>query len=215
MTATRTATLTASALAALALTGCTTGTDAEPVTTTAESALSATGETVQAARGALDAAELDRLTDPAAVKATAIEAGRPEPAWDKNCIAWSLPEADTEAEQLARDVAAAWLDHHGADCPDQIMHPGYYAEDFAPGGPGEVIVTLDDEALADYFVNPYDDKGLQHMGFLIMGPTRWDRPDLDELTVTVEGTDRAWTVTPEQVERGILTAPAPPHVPDH
>ncbi len=152
----------------------------------------------QAARGTAEA------------KAAAIDAGRPEPAWDKNCIAWSLDD-NTEGEQ-ARAVAAAWLDSHNAECPDQILHPGYYVEDFTATGPGAVSVTLDDEALADYFVNPYSDAGLQHMGFLIMGPTRWDVPELETLTVTIEGTDRAWTVTPEQTERGVITAPHPPHV---
>lgn len=206
MTATRTAaTLTASTLAALALTGCTTGTDAEPITATAQAALSAVSETVQVTRDTIHSANLDTLTDPGAVKAAAIQAGRPEPAWDTNCIAWSLDE-NTEGQQ-ARDVAAAWLDAHRAECPDAIQWPAYYVEHFRADGPGKVIVTLDDEALADYFVNPHSDQGLQHMGFLIMGPTRWDVPELETLTVTVEGTDRAWTVTPEQVAGGILTAP--------
>lgn len=52
-------------------------------------------------------------------------------------------------------------------------------EDLAPGGPGEVIVTLDDEALADCFVNSHSDQGLQRMGFFIMDSIRWDVPNLE------------------------------------
>lgn len=44
---------------------------------TAEPALSSTGESVQAARATLKAADLGTLTDTRAVKAAAIQAGRP------------------------------------------------------------------------------------------------------------------------------------------
>jgi hypothetical protein len=62
-------------------------------------------------------------------------------------------------------------------------------------------------------VDPYDDKGLQFFGFLITDAVRSEHPDLDAVTVIVEGTDRSWTATTAQHDGGILTAPAPPHVP--
>ncbi|MEW1980152.1 hypothetical protein AB0333_04355 [Citricoccus sp. NPDC079358] len=149
------------------------------------------------------------------MKAAALAAGRPEPAWDENCVAWELPDAETDAQQFASTVARTWLDAHGADCPDALVWPHYYAETFSAGGPGEVVVVLEDEALADYYVDPYTDRNLQLFGFSVFDATRAENPDLEAVTVTVEGTDRTWTATTAQHDTGDTTAPPPPHMRSH
>lgn len=149
-------------------------------------------------------------TDPDKAKAAAIEAGRPEAAWDKNCIAWDLPTADTRGQQFANAVAERWLATYTADCPDAIKWPAYYAETFTAGGPGEVVVTLDDQAIADYHIEPHSDRHLQMFGFDVWSRAVSEYPELEAVTVTVKGTDRVWTVTPEQVDGGVLTAPYDP-----
>ena len=146
------------------------------------------------------------ITGPDEAKEQALAEGRPEAAWDKYCVAWELPEPSSADDQWVNDVTQAYLDHHDAACPDAIVHPHYYADSFAAGEPGEIVITLEDAALTEYFVRPNSDGGLQHFGFGFFEATFDSHPELEMVTVTVEDTDRSWTTTPAQYERGVLTA---------
>ncbi|GAA2038437.1 hypothetical protein GCM10009720_18630 [Yaniella flava] len=150
--------------------------------------------------------KLASITDPAEAKEQAIADGRPEAAWDKYCVAWELPEPSSADDQLVNDVTQTYLDHHDAACPDAIVHPHYHADSFAAGEPGEIIITLEDAALTEYFVTPNSDGGLQDFGFGFFEATLDSHPELEMVTVTVDGTDRSWTATPAQYENGVLTA---------
>jgi hypothetical protein len=199
---------TAVACSTLVLTGCTAETEPGPGKSSTATVSGAAATTASPEAPTAEApSPSPTVVDVEEAKAAAIAAGRPEPAWDKSCVAWKLPEADTEAQQWANDVTTTWLDVHGADCPDAIVWPHYYVETVRAGAPGELVVTIDDEALADYFVDPNSDKGLQQLGFWMMDSIRPAHPDLTALTVTVEDTDRSWTATPAQHDGGILTAP--------
>lgn len=150
--------------------------------------------------------ELAAITDPEEAKAVALQNGRPEAAWDKYCVAWDIDNPEHGGTGLAQEVARTWLDTHDAECPDAIVHPHYYAQSFADGEPGEIVVTLEQAALDDYFVNPNGDKGLQQFGFLIFEAALEEHSELDSVIVMVEETARALTATPDQFERGILDA---------
>ncbi|MDI3330118.1 MAG: hypothetical protein QJR09_05195 [Micrococcus sp.] len=170
-------------------------------------AMTATAQAVRSTAAALSPEQaavltdpqVTTLTDPAAAKAAALEAGRPEEAWDKNCVAWKLPAADTDAQAWANDVAGTWLDAHEAGCPDAIEWPHYYAETFTAGEPGEIVITLEAGAIEDSFVSRFSDnhQGLQAFAVLFRDATEAEHPDLENVTVTVEGTDHAWTLTPD------------------
>ena len=90
--------------------------------------------------------ELAAITDPEEAKTVALQNGRPEAAWDKYCVAWDIDDPEHGGTGLAREVARTWLDTHDAECPDAIVHPHYYAQSFADGEPGEVVVTLEHSA---------------------------------------------------------------------
>jgi hypothetical protein len=125
-------------VAALALTGCTTG----------------AGDTPEAVESAPVSAETVRVATPTksvdikAAKAEAIAAGRPEAAWDRKCVAWELPEAGDKAQAWANKLGAAWLGSHGASCPDQLPYPYYYVDSFKPGANGELVAVMDNASYA-------------------------------------------------------------------
>lgn len=140
--------------AALLLTGCTVGspaaapsapveTQAERVAVTPESSATPTVDTKQA-------------------KADALAAGRPEAAWDKNCVAWEMPKADSKGQEWANKLGQEFLDSKDAACPDAITTPYYYIESFKAGKPGELIVTVE-----------------QSMNALLHGPERGRYHQLD------------------------------------
>ena len=145
-------------------------------------------------------------TDPSEAKQRALADGRPEAAWDKQCVAWELPEPITADRQWVNNVTQSYLEHHNAACPDAIVHPHYYAQSFAPGTTGEIVITLEDAALSEYFVTPNSNGGLQKFGFGFFEATIDNHPAIEMVTVTVENTDRSWTTTPAQYEKGVLTA---------
>lgn len=77
-------------------------------------------------------------------KADAIANGRPEAAWDIDCVAWELPDADTPEQEWANDLGADWLADKGVECPDQLPSPMYFVESFTAGEEGELLVVAED-----------------------------------------------------------------------
>lgn len=119
------------AIASLALAGCSTGnqsTDAPPsATATLSGPESAT---------AVPAADL---------KAEAIASGRPESAWDKNCVTWETPNRGETNQEWANKLGNRWLEsHNGAGCPDAIVWPNYYVESWGSTKPGELVIYAED-----------------------------------------------------------------------
>lgn len=151
--------------------------------------------------------DLSEITDPVKAKEVALAEGRPEAAWDKYCVAWDIENPEQGGTGLANETATSWLESYDADCPDAIVYPGYYAESFANGEPGEVIVTLKRQAITEYFIDPDSEKGFQEFGFHVLDGALEDNPELEAVTVTAVDSDRSWTATPDQLEEGILTAP--------
>ncbi|WP_102159186.1 hypothetical protein [Zhihengliuella halotolerans] len=144
--------------------------------------------------------------DPEQIKADAIASGRPEAAWDIDCIAWELPEASTDEQLRANHIAQTWLDAHEAGCPDAITFPWYYVEAFLPTDDGGVEVVLDAKARAEEYIKRDSDQDLQSTGFGVFETLEDASVSLPSVTVSLDGTDRSFRVTPEQVEGGVLTA---------
>lgn len=139
-------------VAALALTGCTDVPDAMPDASETEAVqVIATPEPTVAP-----------VVDVAKAKADAIAAGRPEAAWDKNCIAWKMPKAEAKGQVWANKRGQEFLDSKDAACPDAITVPYYYIDSFKVGMPGELIVTVE-----------------QHMNAILYGSERGRYHELD------------------------------------
>lgn len=116
-------------LGALALSGCSASVGTSAPTPQAGQAASATS---------------GQGVDPAAVKASAIAAGRPAAAFDIDCQVWNMPQADTPEQVWANQIGSDWLSAHHADCPDQITLPNYFLESFKKGSDGELIAIAED-----------------------------------------------------------------------
>lgn len=195
----RTVTTTAATmLAVLALTGCTADTEqADPTPTpTPTPSTMATAEATAEAEGTTQPAT---ITDPTEAKDAALAAGRPEAAWDQYCTAWTVPEADTEAQQWANSVAESWLRAHDAGCPDAIVWPAYYVQSFHADTLGELVVTLE-AAAADHWVNTDGPRpgthGLRISGERIAQTVQGEHPELESVTVTLEGSELSYDTTP-------------------
>lgn len=127
------------ALLALALTGCTAMAGDTPEATSAQPVAVAVEPTPTATPTPTKPVDLK------AAKAEAIAAGRPEAAWDKKCVAWEMPKADTKGQAWANKLGAEFLESRHVECPDQITMPYYYIETFEPGAPGELVVRVGPE----------------------------------------------------------------------
>ncbi|WP_138925719.1 hypothetical protein [Glutamicibacter creatinolyticus] len=147
----------AAVLAALALTGCSTGNNQS--TEAAPSATAASSAPATVAPATFSAADI------AKAKQEAIDSGRPENAWDKNCIAWEWPEADSKGQEWANKLGKKWLDNRGADCPDAIVYPFYDITSFESGKDGSLLVSYsgnpewggDGEIVAEEILNDLSD----------------------------------------------------------
>lgn len=124
----------AAVLAALALTGCTAGNQSTDVTPSGNVAPSAS------ASGTVEPTGLS-ASDIAEAKQDAIASGRPENAWDKNCIAWEWPEAESKGQAWANELGKEWLKLRNVGCPDAIVYPLYDITSFEAGGNGKLIVN--------------------------------------------------------------------------
>lgn len=151
---------------ALSLAGCT----AAENTSEAASAPAAGAETVQVAESA--GPTPTKTVDVKAAKAEAIAAGRPEAAWDMKCVSWELPEVGDKAQAWANKLGQAWLDSHGATCPDQLPYPYYYVDSFTPGANGELVAVMDNASYA----SP------DEVAMLIMDELAESRPELARVT---------------------------------
>ena len=130
------------------------------------------------------------------VKAEAIESGRPVAAWDKDCIAWQLPEADSEGQEWANEVATAFFKAKGADCPDAIVFPHYYIDEIQYGGDGELVLIIDQE-MNRILHGP--DKGefenLYRVSYDFMQTVEDEFPDLKTVKAQLRDGDRHGTMT--------------------
>lgn len=127
-------------VAGLALAGCSAGNqsaDATPSPTAASSAQAVASPTpsVSVNSVALSAADIAKK------KQEAIDSGRPENAWDKNCIAWEWPEPDSEGQEWANELGMEWLELRNVGCPDAIVYPLYDVTSFEAGDEGELVVN--------------------------------------------------------------------------
>lgn len=125
--------------------------------------------------------------DPADIKAAAVANGRPEAAFDEFCQLWSLPSAGSDRQQWANEVTGHWLSGHGADCPDAVVHPGYFVQSTMPGAPGELVATLE--------AAPGSADALDDVGYSIMEQAAEAYLELERVTaVTSDGSaSRSYT----------------------
>ncbi|GHD06175.1 hypothetical protein [Zhihengliuella salsuginis] len=125
--------------------------------------------------------------DPADIKAAAVANGRPEAAFDEFCQLWSLPSAGSDRQQWANEVTGHWLSGHGADCPDAVVHPGYFVQSTMPGAPGELVATLE--------AAPGSADALGGVGYSIMEQTAEAYPELERVTAVTHdgGASRSYT----------------------
>lgn len=183
--------------AALLLTGCTAGSPAAAPSAPAES------HAVQVA--ATPEPSATPSVDVKKAKADALEAGRPEAAWDKNCVAWEMPNADTKGQGWANKLGQEFLDSKDAACPDAITTPFYYIDSFKAGKSGELIVTVE-----------------QHMNALMHGPERGryhqldmfargimigimkDNPSVKQVTVQLPNGDRFGSSSRPEAEEALI-----------
>lgn len=77
------------------------------------------------------------------------------------------------------------------------MFPHYYVETFTQGGPGELVVTLDELAASDYATTESEHTGLKNMALETFRELFADHHDLKKVTYTVEGRDLSGTVDQE------------------
>ncbi|MFD1376742.1 hypothetical protein ACFQ4U_10455 [Micrococcus antarcticus] len=124
--------LAAAVVTTLALAGCSAGNQSADATPSATATHSASTSAEPAALSEADIAK---------AKQSAIDSGRPENAWNKNCIAWQWPEAKTKGQAWANELGKEWLKYRGVDCPDAIVVPFYDITSFEPGKNGELVVN--------------------------------------------------------------------------
>lgn len=87
------------------------------------------------------ASELERA------RSRALAEGRPEAAWDKQCIAWQVPQAATDPQRWANRMGRQWLEAHRARCPDAITIPHYFVDSWSAGEPGTLRIRVEDAAV--------------------------------------------------------------------
>ena len=138
------------------------------------------------------------VIDIPAAKAAAIESGRPEAAWDKNCVAWEMPEADTKGQAWANEMGAAWLDSLDAGCPDAITFPDYYVDSWEPGAPGELTLIVDSAINKIEFSG--ESGNLNRVAFDFICELYRDKPELSKVVAATD--DGKWkeTVTRKDLE---------------
>lgn len=122
-------------VAGLALAGCSANPTAETPATSAPVTASPS-ESAPMAQPAAHSAD-----DIAKAKKKAIDSGRPENAWDKNCIAWEWPEEKSKGQHWANKLGKEWLKYRGVECPDAIVMPFYDITSFEPGKNGSLVVN--------------------------------------------------------------------------
>ncbi|MGP5389889.1 hypothetical protein [Glutamicibacter arilaitensis] len=127
-------------IASLALAGCSAGNQSADATPSPTAASSATAEASATPSVSVNSVALS-AADIAKKKQEAIDSGRPENAWDKNCIAWEWPEPDSEGQEWANELGMEWLELRNVGCPDAIVYPLYDVTSFEAGGNGKLIVN--------------------------------------------------------------------------
>jgi hypothetical protein len=174
-------------IAALALTGCTSAPDEAPTTSTPSAApVVAESESAPVENVIVRSAEQ--------VKKSALKAGRPIAAFDKDCEVWEMPKIDSDGQAWANKLGAEWLKSQGAACPDQITFPGYYVESFSQGTKGEIVVTLDNAALVESAVKRDSDTELERMAEDFAASLSRETDNFETVTFTVDNSARSVTV---------------------
>lgn len=172
--------------AALLLTGCTAGSPAAAPSAPAES------HAVQVA--ATPEPSATPSVDVKQAKADALAAGRPEAAWDKNCVAWEMPKADTKGQEWANKLGQEWLESNEAGCPDATVLPGYFVNSWSSNSEGILNLSVDDAIKAadntDSSTSWKTSIGINM--FCALGGAH---SDLKEITVTTSDGSQTSTIT--------------------
>lgn len=99
---------------------------------------------------------------------SALEAGRPSAAFDKNCEVWKMPLVDSDGQEWANALMIEFFETQSAQCPDAITFPHYYIDTFEPGVNGELVITVE-----------------QYMNVILHGPERGRYFELDSMAQEV------------------------------
>lgn len=124
----------------------------------------------------------------------AVEAGRPEAAWDKNCVAWDFAQAEMNPSLQSKQAMKIWLDSHEASCPDAIAWPDYYVQDFSASDAGELTVLLEQGAATEKLLGNTVYPGLEKHAQDIADRLATQLPELREVTMKIESSPQELTV---------------------
>ncbi|MGP9487348.1 hypothetical protein CIK76_03150 [Glutamicibacter sp. BW80] len=127
-------------------------------------------------------------------KSMAVAAGRPEAAWDKNCVGWEFSQADANQSPWAKQAMNTWLESHGASCPDAITWPNYFVQNFSADEIGELTVVLENVAKTEKLAENSAYQGLEMHAREIGDRLAGELPDLREVTIKIESSSRQATV---------------------
>ncbi len=116
----------------------------------------------------------------------AVAAGRPEAAWDKNCVAWDFVQAEKNPSARGARAMEIWLDSHAATCPDAIAWPDYYVQDFSASNAGELTVLLEQGAATQKLLGNPVYLGLEKHAQDIAERLAAELPHLREVTMKIE-----------------------------
>lgn len=184
-------------ITALALTGCTGQTSAENTQQTEISSKAPMQSGPEPSSTSLS------VTDDESVKADAIKSGRPEAAWDKDCVAWNLTDPIDEEHEWANNLGQTWLEARNAECPDQIQYPHYFVEEFQPGNNNELVVVVD--ASLNEVASGAEHKGevidWKHIAENVFDGAEKSDPDLKTVTAVANDGSHRYTATLKELQR--------------
>ncbi len=141
----------------------------------------------------LPTAKASTAAEIADARQRALELGRSAATWDKNCVAWNLPEGGAQ-QQWANRVGASWLNKAGARCPDALTWPYYFIDGFESTSAGELKVTLEETAAADPHLLQGEPHTIHLLGDEILDATNGQFTDLTSIELSIRGEDTRWNV---------------------
>lgn len=127
-------------------------------------------------------------------RTTAVAAGRPEAAWDKNCVAWDFTQTETNPSPQSKHAMTIWLESHEASCPDAIAWPDYYVQDFSANDAAELTVILEPTAATEKMLGNSVYVGLEKHAQDIAERLVDDLPELREVTMKIESSPQEVSV---------------------
>ncbi|HJX79063.1 hypothetical protein [Glutamicibacter sp.] len=124
----------------------------------------------------------------------AVEAGRPEAAWDKHCVAWDFAQTEKNPSPESKQAMKIWLGSHEASCPDAIAWPDYFVQVFSASGAGELTVLLEPEAATEKLLGNPVYSGLEKHAQDIAERLAAELPELREVTMKIESSPQELSV---------------------